>query len=82
MVSDYKWYLRWRSYSRKVRDFVLIKELYNCSPSAIEDVEEEILDAHYMMLIEERKYERDRQKEKDNKQRAINLSKGNRWQRF
>ena len=39
------------------RDYILIKELYHCTPSELDKQNEHTLQLHYNMLMEERKWE-------------------------
>ncbi len=47
----------WGEITKEHRDYILIKELYHCSPLELDNVEERVLDLHYSMLMEERKRE-------------------------
>lgn len=60
--------------TKEHRDYILIKELYHCSPSELEQQEEAMLDLHYSMLMEERKQEhieRERAKQKAEQKRLL-----------
>lgn len=43
--------------SKEHRDYILIKELYHCTPSELDKQSEHTLQLHYTMLMEERKRE-------------------------
>nr|DAS81085.1 MAG TPA: hypothetical protein [Bacteriophage sp.] len=43
--------------SKEHRDYILIKELYHCTPKELEEVDEHILQLHYSMLMIERQEE-------------------------
>lgn len=45
------------SVSKEHRDYILIKELYHCTPSELDKQNEHTLQLHYTMLMEERKWE-------------------------
>ncbi len=45
------------SVSKEHRDYILIKELYHCTPSELDNQNEHMLQLHYTMLMEERKWE-------------------------
>lgn len=47
----------WNHISKEHRDYVLIKELYHCTPSELDKQDEHRLQLHYTMLMEERKWE-------------------------
>lgn len=54
MIDQFRLSLQSKSnVSKEHRDFILIRDLYHCSPSELEQQEEAILDLHYKMLIEE-----------------------------
>ena len=58
--------------TKEHRDFILIKELYHCSPWELDNVEENILDLHYEMLMKERErqhIEMEREKQRQNQKR-------------
>lgn len=62
------------SITKEHRDYILIKELYHCSPSELDNQEESILDLHYSMLMEERKREHiqnERAKQKAQQQKNL-----------
>lgn len=52
------------------RDFVLIKELYHCSPSQLDQEEERVLNFHFQCLMAERKQEEIEQKKQEQKQKV------------
>lgn len=60
--------------TKEHRDYVLIKELYHCKPSDLENEEERILQLHFNMLQEERKNEYIEQKRAEQKAKMQALS--------
>lgn len=57
-----------RDVSKDHRDYILIKELYHCTPNQLDEVDEHTLHLHYMMLMLER--EEEFLENKRNEQRA------------
>lgn len=53
--------------SKYHRDYILIKELYHCSPYELDKVEERRLDLDYSFLMEERHHEYIEQKRAEQK---------------
>lgn len=47
----------WKWLTKEHRDYILIKELYHCKPSDLDNESEHILDLHFAMIQEERKRE-------------------------
>ncbi len=43
--------------SKEHRDYILMKEIYHCTPSEIEEQDENMLNLHYNFLMEERQHE-------------------------
>lgn len=60
--------------SKEHRDYVLIKELYHCSPKELDEQSEFILDLHFKMLQEERKNDYIEQKRAEQKAKMKSLS--------
>ena len=60
--------------SKEHRDYVLIKELYHCSPKELDGQSEFILDLHFKMLQEERKNDYIEQKRAEQKAKMQSLS--------
>ena len=61
----------WHNVSKEHRDYILIKELYHCTQSELDEQDENILNLHYEMLMREREREhieneRAKQKAKSN----------------
>lgn len=59
----------WKWLSKEHRDYILIKELYHCKPSDLDNESEHVLNLHFAMIQEERKREhiqseREKQKSK------------------
>ena len=58
--------------SKEHRDYVLIKDLYHCSPTELDNQDENILNLHYDMMMQERQHEHiesERQKQRVNSSR-------------
>lgn len=47
----------WKNISKEHRDYILMKEIYHCSPSELDKQDENILNLHYTMLMKERERE-------------------------
>jgi hypothetical protein len=60
--------------TKEHRDYVLIKELYHCSPSELDKQDEFILDLHFKMLQKEREHEYIEQKRAEQKAKLKALS--------
>lgn len=43
--------------TKEHRDYLLIKELYHCSPKELDDVDDSLLDLHFSFLMAEREHE-------------------------
>jgi len=43
--------------SKEHRDYVLIKDLYHCSPTELDNQDDNILNLHYDMMMQERQHE-------------------------
>lgn len=59
----------WKDITKEHRDYILMKEIYHCSPSELDKQDENILNLHYTMLMKERereKIENERAKQKAN----------------
>jgi len=59
-----------RGVSKEYRDYILIKDVYHCSPAELDNVEERVLDLHYNFLMEERKHEYIESKRAEQKRQA------------
>lgn len=57
----------WRWLTKEHRDYILIKELYHCKPSDLDNEEESVLNLHFQMIQEERKREHIQQKRAEQK---------------
>lgn len=64
----------WKNITKEHRDYILIKELYHCSPSELEKEEEAVLDLHFRMIQEERKREYIQQQREQQKAKMKALS--------
>ena len=64
----------WRWMTKEHRDYVLIKELYHCTPSDLDEQDETVLQLHFKMLQEERKHEFVEQKRAEQKAKMQALS--------
>ena len=60
--------------TKEHRDYVLIKELYHCTPNELDDQEERMLQLHFDMLQEERRNEYIEQKRAEQKAKMKALS--------
>ena len=60
----------WGNISLENRDYILIKELYHCTPKELETQEVRILDLHFKYLMEERKFGELQQKKQEQKQQV------------
>jgi len=60
--------------TKEHRDFVLIKELYHCTPDELDEQEERVLQLHFKMLQEEKKNEYIEQKRAEQKSKMKALS--------
>ena len=47
----------WKNLSKEHRDYILCKEVYHCSPADLDDVDENILNLHFMFLNAEREHD-------------------------
>lgn len=56
-MKTFKSWLKGGTISKEHRDFILIKELYHCTPSELDEQEERVLAFHFQCLMQERKYE-------------------------
>lgn len=57
--------------SKEHRDYILIKELYHCKPSDLDNEEESMLELHFAMIQEERKREHIQQKRAEQKRASL-----------
>jgi len=58
IINDFTKTLRTNKWvTREHRDYILIKELYHCTPTELDKQPERILNMHFEMLMEERKHE-------------------------
>ncbi len=57
--------------SKEHRDFILIKELYHCKPSDLDNEEESMLELHFAMIQEERKWEHIQQKRAEQRRASL-----------
>ena len=57
--------------TKEHRDYILIKELYHCKPSDLDNEEESVLDLHFQMIQEERKREYIQQKRAEQKRASL-----------
>lgn len=53
--------------SKEHRDYILMKEIYHCTPQEIEMQDENMLNLHYAFLMEERQHEIIEQKRAEQK---------------
>lgn len=60
--------------TKEHRDYVLIKELYHCKPSDLDEQEERVLQLHFRMLQEEKRHEYIEQKRAEQKAKMKVLS--------
>jgi hypothetical protein len=60
--------------TKEHRDFVLIKELYHCTQKELDEQDESVLQLHFNMLQEEKKYEYIEQKRAEQKAKMKSLS--------
>lgn len=60
--------------TKEHRDFVLIKELYHCTPKELDEQDESVLQLHFKMLQEEKKNEYIEQKRAEQKAKMKTLS--------
>ena len=47
----------WKNVSKEHRDYILMKDLYHCSPEELDHVDENILNLHFAFLMAEREHE-------------------------
>ena len=74
IISDYKNSLNGGKISLEHRDYILIKELYHCTPSEIDNEEDRLLDLHFEFLMLERKNEKvlqEKEKQKANVRKQL-----------
>lgn len=60
--------------SKEHRDYVLIKELYHCTPKELDEQDESVLQLHFTMLQKEREHEYIEQKRAEQRAKMKNLS--------
>jgi hypothetical protein len=60
--------------TKEHRDFVLIKELYHCTPKELDEQDESVLQLHFTMLQKEREHEYIEQKRAEQKAKMKALS--------
>lgn len=60
--------------TKEHRDYVLIKELYHCTPKELDEQDESVLQLHFKMLQEEKKNEYIEQKRAEQKAKMKALS--------
>ena len=60
--------------TKEHRDYVLMKEIYHCTPSELDKQEERLLQLHFDMLQEERRHEYLEQKRAEQKSKMQSLS--------
>ena len=60
--------------TKEHRDYVLIKELYHCTPKELDEQDESVLQLHFTMLQKEREHEYIEQKRAEQKAKMKNLS--------
>ena len=73
LVEQFSKTLRtWKNVSQEHRDYVLMKEVYHCSPKELEKVPERELNLHFTFLMKEREHEfkESKRAEQKAKQRA------------
>lgn len=61
----------WHGLTKEHRDYILIKELYHCKPSDLDNEDEHVLDLHFAMIQEERKREHIQNKRMEQKTRVV-----------
>lgn len=61
--------------SKEHRDFILMKEIYHCTPSELEKQDEHVLSMHYAMIMIEREEEFIEMKRKEQKAKVSNSKK-------
>ena len=64
-----------RNISKEHGDYILIKELYHCSPKDLDECDENILNLHYSMLMKEREREFIEMKRQEQKSKNSTLNK-------
>lgn len=47
----------WKNVSQEHRDYILMKDVYHCSPTELDEVPERLLNLHFAFLMEEREHE-------------------------
>ena len=57
--------------TKEHRDYILIKELYHCKPSDLDNEDESILNLHFQMIQEERKWEHIQQKRAEQRRASL-----------
>lgn len=68
IVKQFEKTLRtWNNLSKYHRDYILMKEVYHCSPHELDKVEEWRLNLDYSFLMSERKHEMLEQKRAEQK---------------
>lgn len=60
--------------TKEHRDYVLIKELYHCTPKELDEQDESVLQLQFTMLQKEREHEYIEQKRAEQKAKMKNLS--------
>lgn len=60
--------------TKEHRDYVLMKEIYHCTPNELDEQEERILQLHFTMLQKEKEYEYVEQKRAEQKAKMKALS--------
>lgn len=60
--------------SKEHRDYVLIKELYHCTPKELDEQDESVLQLHFTMLQKEREHEYIEQKRAEQRAKMKSLS--------
>lgn len=60
--------------TKEHRDYVLMKELYHCTPKELDEQDESVLQLHFTMLQKEREHEYIEQKRAEQRAKMKNLS--------
>ena len=61
--------------TKEHRDYILIKELYHCKPSDLDNEDENMLQLHFAMMQEERKWEHIQNEREKQKARVLSHKK-------
>lgn len=78
LIDQFKKTLKtWKNISQEHRDYVLMKEIYHCSPKELEDVPERQLNLHFAFLMSEREHEYIEMKRSEQKAKAKKLLHNN-----